>query len=145
VCTEVLEHVDDPAAVLREASRVLQPSGVMYVTTPNYANTAGLHKVIADRRSGKHDWNPWGAHEGGYEAFMTGRKLWSAARSWFELERVRGLDFGQAITGRFALLDKAAWSRGGQAVLRRLLPRVEGASGALGWLGMHTELVLRKR
>jgi SAM-dependent methyltransferase len=145
VCTEVLEHVDDPAAVIGEAARVLAPGGVMYITTPNYANLAGLHKLIADRRSGRHDWNPWGAHEGGYEAFMTGRRIWSSARRWFELERVRGLDFGQAITGRFAVLDAAAWSRGGQAVIRRLLPRIEGASGMLGWLGMHTELVLRKR
>jgi SAM-dependent methyltransferase len=145
VCTEVLEHVDDPAAVIGEAARVLAPGGVMYITTPNYANTAGLHKLLADKRSGRHDWNPWGAHEGGYEAFTTGRKIWSAARRWFDLERVRGLDFGQAITGRFALTDRLAWSRGGQAVIKRLLPRIEGASGMLGWMGMHTELVLRKR
>lgn len=145
VCTEVLEHVDDPALVIGEAARVLARNGLLYITTPNYANTAGLHKLIADRRSGRHDWNPWGAHEGGYEAFMTGRRIWSSARRWFDLQRVRGLDFGQAITGRFTILDKAAWSRGGQAVIRRLLPRIEGASGVLGWLGMHTELVLRKR
>ncbi len=145
VCTEVLEHVDDPSLVIGEAARVLAPGGVMYITTPNYANTAGLHKVIADRRSGRHDWNPWGAHEGGFEAFITGRRIWSSARRWFDLQSVHGLDFGQAITGRFALLDKAAWSRGGRAVIGRLLPRIEGSSGVLGWLGMHTELVLRKR
>jgi SAM-dependent methyltransferase len=145
VCTEVLEHVNDPEAVLSEAARVLVPSGLMYVTTPNYANIAGLHKLIADRRSGRYDWNPWGAHEGGFEAFMTGRRLWAWARRWFDLQRVRGLDYGQAITGRFGVLDRAAWSRGGKAVFRRLLPRIEGSSGLLGWLGMHTELVLRKR
>lgn len=145
VCTEVLEHVDDPPAVLGEAARVLAPSGALYVSTPNYANPAGLHKLIADRRSGRHDWNPWGAHRGGFEAFITGRKLWSAARRWFELERVRGHDYGQAITGRFGVLDKLAWTRPGRAALAKLLPRLEGRSGPLGWVGMHTELVLRKR
>jgi SAM-dependent methyltransferase len=144
VCTEVLEHVHDPRSVLGEAARVLRTDGLLYLTTPNYANVAGLHKFIADRGSGARDWNPWGAHKGGFEAFMTGRKMWSLARQWFDLERVRGHDFGQAITGRFAPLDKAAWSRGGRAILRRVLPRLEGTDGALAWFGMHTELVLRK-
>jgi SAM-dependent methyltransferase len=145
VCTEVLEHVDDPRPAIAEAARVLSEGGVAYITTPNYVNLAGVHKLVADRRSGKHDWNPWGAHQGGYEAMMTGWKLWSFAKPWFELERARGLDYGQALTGRFSLLDRAAWSRGGKVILRRLLPRLEGSGGALAWFGMHVELVLRKR
>ena len=146
VCTEVLEHVDDPAAVFAEMRRVLRPGGRMYVTTPNYANLAGAHKWLADRRTGRHDWNPWGAHEGGFEAFMTGRKLWRAARPHFVLESARPLDFGQAITGRFGPLDRMAWSRPGQAVLRRLLPRIDGRPIPLArWHGMHIELVARRR
>jgi len=145
VCTEVLEHVDDPAAVFAEIARVLRPGGHAYVTTPNYANVAGLHKWIADRRSGGHDWNPWGAHHGGYEAFMTGRRLWRAASPHLELVRVRGLDYGQALTGRFALTDRIALSRPGQAVVRRILPRLYASSGVAAWHGMHVELVLRRR
>lgn len=145
VCTEVLEHVDDPAGVFAEIARVLRPGGLAYVTTPNYANLAGLHKWLADRRSGRHDWNPWGAHHGGYEAFMTGRRLWRAAAPHLELVRVRGLDYGQALTGRFASTDALARSRPGQAVVRRLLPRMYGREGLLAWHGMHVELVLRKR
>jgi SAM-dependent methyltransferase len=145
VCTEVLEHVDDPALFLAEMARVLRPNGLSYITSPNYVNLAGVHKFLADRRSGRHDWNPWGAHVGGYEAFNTGWRLWSKAKRWFSLERVRGLDFGQALTGRFATLDRIAWSRIGRAVVGPALRRVEGARGRMGWFGMHTELVLRKR
>ncbi len=146
VCTEVLEHVADLRDVLAEVSRTLAQCGRLYVTVPNYANLAGAHKVIADRRSGRHDWNPWGAHVGGYEALMTGRRLWRSAKPWFELERVRALDYGQAITGRFRVLDRIATGRAGQAVLRRVLPRLHRPGlPVLAWHGMHTELVLARR
>jgi SAM-dependent methyltransferase len=146
VCTEVLEHVDAPAAVFAEMARVLRAGGIAFVTTPNYANLAGVHKLIADRRSGRHDWNPWGAHEGGHEAFMTGRRLWAAAEPWFEAVSVRALDYGQALTGRFGPLDRLAWTRAGRAALKRLLPVLhDPRHSVLRWHGMHTELVLRKR
>lgn len=35
VCTEVLEHTKDPAAILREIRRILRPSGVAVITVPN--------------------------------------------------------------------------------------------------------------
>lgn len=146
VCTEVLEHVDDPAAVFREIARVLRPNGLAFVTAPNYANLAGVHKWLADRRTGRHDWNPWGAHEGGYEAFMTGRRLAAAARPVFDIVEARALDYGQALTGRFRPLDRLAQTRGAQSVLRRLLPRLHRPDRRLlSWHGMHVAMVLRRR
>jgi SAM-dependent methyltransferase len=148
LCTEVLEHVDAPAAVFAEMHRVLRPGAVAVVTTPNYSNPVGLHKLIADRRSGRHDYNPWGAHEGGYEAFMTGRKLWRAAQPHFSLLSVRAVDYGQALTGRFALTDRIALHPRVYPWLERLVPWLEQPHPALGflaWHGMHVLLILRRR
>lgn len=148
LCTEVLEHVDAPAPVFAELHRVLRPGAVAVVTTPNYSNPVGLHKLIADRRTGRHDYNPWGAHQGGYEAFMTGRRLWRAARPYFVLLSVRAVDYGQALTGRFAVTDRIALHPRVYPWLERLVPWLERPHAGLSflaWHGMHVQLILRRR
>jgi SAM-dependent methyltransferase len=35
VCIDVLEHTQDPQAILRMTARALQPEGVLYIATPN--------------------------------------------------------------------------------------------------------------
>lgn len=46
ICTEVLEHVVDPDAVLSAISRLLRPSGVAVVTVPNDPLIHRLKKLV---------------------------------------------------------------------------------------------------
>lgn len=55
ICSEVIEHLFDPAATVAEGVRVLRPGGVMMVSTPNVAYwRRRLDLALLGR------WNPFG-------------------------------------------------------------------------------------
>jgi len=71
ICTEVLEHVSDPYEIVNLFSKLLKNNGYIFISTPNYLNPTGIIKLFYDMFSSTHDWNPWGAHKGGFERFTT--------------------------------------------------------------------------
>lgn len=50
LCTEILEHVPDPVAVLRTARRALAPAGLVYITSPSthWGNNTHVRGVAPD-------------------------------------------------------------------------------------------------
>jgi SAM-dependent methyltransferase len=62
-CFEVIEHLADWRALLREAARVLEPGGLFLVSTPNQLYYAESRKIAGP--------NPFHVHEFTYEEFQT--------------------------------------------------------------------------
>lgn len=48
VCSELIEHVQDPLRMLAEFQRVLQADGVLVVTTPNWKSFYGLARYLGE-------------------------------------------------------------------------------------------------
>lgn len=46
VCSEVVEHVENPHSLLREANRVLKKGGYLVISTPNIANVFSRVKFL---------------------------------------------------------------------------------------------------
>ncbi|MEZ4294081.1 MAG: methyltransferase domain-containing protein [Polyangiaceae bacterium] len=46
VCTEVLEHTEDPSAILGEIRRILRPSGLAVITVPNDPLILSLKGIV---------------------------------------------------------------------------------------------------
>jgi len=55
VSCETIEHLVDPLAAVREMARVCRTGGLLYLTTPNYANLLGLYELYARLRRRKRE------------------------------------------------------------------------------------------
>jgi len=70
LCLEVIEHVVEPSALVREISRVLRPTGRLYVSTPNIRFVRFLWKLVARGRFPATSSDPEG-WQGGHIHFFT--------------------------------------------------------------------------
>ena len=52
ICTEVIEHVFDTDHLLSEIERVLEPQGIVFITTPNIASLGNRLQLIFGKRPG---------------------------------------------------------------------------------------------
>jgi SAM-dependent methyltransferase len=55
VCTEVIEHLSNPDNLISEINRVLKPSGVLVLSTPNLASWVNRIKLLFGKRPGNID------------------------------------------------------------------------------------------
>ena len=79
VCVDVLEHVEDVAAVLRETARVLRPAGLYLFDTVNRTPLSRLVMIKIGQEWRHTRWLPPNLHD--WDHFVTPDELRLAARS----------------------------------------------------------------
>lgn len=96
-CTEVIEHVEDPFALIAGLRRILKPNGLLYITTPNILNMQSRlrylfegayaffkYPVVEWMEDGTQDLhiNPIRLHELEYYFYKNRMQIEAIASSW---------------------------------------------------------------
>lgn len=87
VCSEVLEHIPDIDRAVREIYRIIKPSGILIVSSPNWHSLFGLVRWIAEKVLRK------SIHSSGqiYDDWKTLKKYTSELFPYFKVEKIRGV------------------------------------------------------
>ncbi len=106
---DVLEHLADPARVLREIEGVLTADGSLVISLPNVVHWATRFKVLL----GRFDYQPWGTLDHTHLRFFTLK----TARELIESAGYRIIRFHPAFGGRMSGHARPIWQ-----VLARSMP-----------------------
>jgi ubiquinone/menaquinone biosynthesis C-methylase UbiE len=142
VCSEVLEHVVDDAAVVRELARVLKPGGTLVVTVPSaefpftWDPPNWVLKRLGDRHLGGE--RPWSGIWYGHLRLYDHNRLSVLLRSTgFDISEQRSLTFRSPPFAHILLygvgkpLLQKGWLPSG---LRKHVSRVDAANEQPSWL-----------
>jgi ubiquinone/menaquinone biosynthesis C-methylase UbiE len=140
-CIDVFEHIPDGDRAAGEFLRVLRPGGYLFLSVPNYANVAGVVKILYEALGWyeKDTWAPfrqWQPQE--LEACLTARKVSRLFRR-AGFSRCRRIGHGPEVgIGLFPWVEHARMPEAVKFRLQRLFARV-GPGIASMWPGasMH--------
>ncbi|WP_019616295.1 bifunctional 2-polyprenyl-6-hydroxyphenol methylase/3-demethylubiquinol 3-O-methyltransferase UbiG [Psychromonas ossibalaenae] len=100
-CMEMLEHVPDPASIIKACCQMVKPGGFVYFSTINKTFKAYLMMILGAEHLLK--WVPKGTHE--YEKFIRPSQLLAAIdKTTLKCEDLCGVEFN-AFTGEFSITD----------------------------------------
>ncbi|MFH1618398.1 MAG: class I SAM-dependent methyltransferase [bacterium] len=68
--TDIIEHIKEPPHLARECARVLKPTGVLIMTTPNIRHVRHVFKLVASGRFPKTS-DDSGSYSGGHTQYFT--------------------------------------------------------------------------
>ena len=101
-CMEMLEHVPEPAAIVRACARLASPGGKVFFSTLNRTPKAFLFAVVGAEYVMK--LLPKGTHD--FTKFITPAELATFARdAGLHIDAIGGLEY-HPLTGQHALTDK---------------------------------------